>query len=531
MEDENGGSVCWEQSTDSVSSVLAVIKGHHHRPRRRPHRTNLNSTQFPFKQPKISPIFLTPDIDLINSLPDFLIQEILSFLPIEDAIRTSVLSQRWKPLWTQIPTLSFSHNSFSFKLPKFTDFVNKTLEHFTGEKIKNFMINFKFDESMEACLEEWVLFATSHHVEKLSLSFDGGLVYAPFAESTPYRLPQFLYINSSLKDLTLRQCVVSPETTPVSWPSLKVLSINYSRLNDEAIENILSGSPNLQKLRLHNCEGLNRISSRSLEVLAINGIYDPYEKHESVTEISCPNLQSLSLLGFMYRRTYRLMHVSSLSKANLSFVMTIDKKDKYDCRKHRCILRELLEKLCQVEELTVGTWCLQVLTIWEIKGISSPLSKRDCLVLDTEICEWDLPGIVSLLQSSPYLKKLVINLSSRDNSKFEFDQDFFDSYEFAGVAFLTSANWIFKCFLQSLEIIEITGFQPSSSWSKLSVELMQFLFKNAKQLKKVVIYEQSGALHQSWTSTGPNRNMGNAKRNQIILTLSENIPQMQYSSR
>ncbi|XVF37732.1 hypothetical protein REPUB_Repub20aG0035100 [Reevesia pubescens] len=59
----------------------------------------------------------------------------------------------------------------------------------------------------------------------------------------------------------------------------------------------------------------------------------------------------------------------------------------------------------------------QVLTIWEINGISSPLSKRDCLVLDTKICEWDLLGIVSLLQSSPYLKKLVINLSPRDNSK------------------------------------------------------------------------------------------------------------------
>ncbi|XVF27727.1 hypothetical protein REPUB_Repub14bG0133600 [Reevesia pubescens] len=521
MEDEKGGSVCSEQSTDSVSSVLAVIQGHHHH---RPHRTNLNYTQSPFKPPKISPIFLTPDIDLISSLPDFLIQEILSFLPIEDAIKTSVLSQRWKHLWTQIPSLSFRHNSFSFKLPKFTDFVNKTLEHFVGEKIKNFMINFKFDESMEASLEEWVLFATSHHVEKLSLFFDGGLVYAPFAESTPYRLPQFLYMNSSLKDLTLRQCVVSPETH-VSWSSLKVLSINYSRLNNEAIENILSGCPNLQRLTLHNCEGINRISSRSLEVLVINGIYDPYEKNESVTEISCPNLQSLSLLGFMYRRTYRLMHVSYLSKANLSFVMTIDKKDKYDCRKHRYILRELLEKLCHVEKLTVGTWCLQVLSIWEIKGLSSPLSKCNCLVLDTEICEWDLPGIVSLLQSLPYLKKLVINLSPCDNSKFEFDQDFFNSYQFDGVAFLTSANyWIFKCFLQSLENIEITGFQASSSWSKLSVQLMQFLLKNAKVVKKVVIYEQSGTLHKSWNSSGPNRNMGNAKRNQIILTLSESIP-------
>ncbi|XVE87938.1 hypothetical protein DITRI_Ditri19aG0028700 [Diplodiscus trichospermus] len=524
MEDEKG-SVCSEQSSGSVSSVFAVIQGHHHRP----HPSNLDSTQAPPKQPRISPVFLTPSEDLISTLPDFLLQEILSFLPIEDAIKTCVLSQRWKRLWTQIPTLSFSNNCFSFKLGKFTDFVNKTLVHFTGPKLKSFTINFKFDVSMAACLEEWVLFATSHQVEKLSLVFDGGLVYAPFAESTPYRLPQFLYMYSSLKDLTLRQCVVSPESH-VSWPCLKVLSINYSRLDNEAIEKILAGSPNLLKLKLHNCEGINRISSRSLEVLVMDGIYEPYEKNEPVTEISCPNLQSLDLLGFMYRRTYRLMHVLSMSKANLSFVMTIDKKDKYDCTKHRCNLRELLEKLCHVEKLTVGTWCLQVLSVWEIKGISSPLSKRNCLVLDTEICEWDLPGIVSLLQSSPYLKKLVINLSPCDNSKFEFDQDFFDTYEFNGVAFLTSTNWIFKCFLQSLEDIEITGFQPSSSGSKLLGKLMQFLLNNAKVLKKVAIYEQSGTLHKSWSSSGPNRNMGNANRNQIISTLSESIPLMRYSS-
>ncbi|XP_021294632.1 putative F-box protein At1g49610 [Herrania umbratica] len=527
MEDQKG-SVCSEQSTGSVSSVLAVIQGQH---RRSPHRNNLNFAQTSVKYPRFSPIFeyCSPPVDLISTLPDFLIQEILSFLPIEDAIKTSVLSRRWYPLWTQIPTLSFSHSSFCFKLAKFVEVVNRTLQRFSGHTIKNFSINFKFTESLASYVEEWVLFAISHHVEKLCLVFDGGLVYAPFAESTPFWLPQFLYVNSYLKDLTLRQCVVSPDGY-ASWPSLKVLSINYSRLNNEAIENILSGSPNLRNLKLHNCERIKRISSRSLEVLVVDGIYDPHEKEDCVTEISCPNLQSLSLLGFMYRRTYRLMHVSSLSKANLGFVMTIDKKDKYDYTKHRYILRELLEKLCHVEELTVGTWCLQVLSIWEIKGISSPLSKRSCLVLDTEICEWDLPGIVSLLQSSPYLKKLVLNLSPCDNSKFEFDQEFFNSYELDGVAFLSSANWIFKSFLQSLEHIEITGFQPSSSGSKLLVELMQFLLNDATELKKVVIYEQSGALYRSWKSSWPDRNMGNFKRNQIMMIISNSIPVLKYSS-
>ncbi|KAG8494441.1 hypothetical protein CXB51_011904 [Gossypium anomalum] len=551
------------QITDSFNSVLAMIQGlhNHHHDHHRSNRTSPSSPQFPSKQPKYWPIFGPPDEDLISSLPDSLLQEILCFLPIEDAIKTSFLSRRWRSLWTQMPTLSFTRECFASKHAKRAAFVNETLARFIGPKIKNFLINFKFDEFMDASLDEWVLFATSHHVEKLSLLLDGGFLYAPFAECKPYSLPQFLYVNFSLNELILRQCVVSP-TSQVSWPSLKVLSINYSRLDTEAIEYVLSGSPNLQKLKLHNCGGVNRISSMSLEVLVVDAIYEPHEKNELVTQISCPNLQSLSLSGYMYRRTFRLMHASSLTKANLSFVMTIDKKDKYDCTKHRSILRDLLEKLCHVEELTVGTWCLQaelkvqrdpqkgfehwgftirsyfvdVLSIWEIKGISSPLSKRHCLVLETEICEWDIPGIVNLLHSSPYLKKLVINLNYCDNSKFEFDQTFFDSYEFDGVEFLASSNWIFKCFLQSLEDIELTGFQSSSWGSEFLVRFMRFLLNNTKVLKKVTIYEQGGTLLESWQFSGPNMNpeLESAKRNQILLILSSgfllnaNIPDLNY---
>ncbi|TYI27468.1 hypothetical protein ES332_A05G179700v1 [Gossypium tomentosum] len=525
------------QITDSFNSVLAMIQGlhNHHHDHHRSNRTNPSSPQFPSKQPKYWPIFGPPDEDLISSLPDSLLQEILCFLPIEDAIKTSFLSRRWRSLWTQMPTLSFTRECYASKHAKRAAFVNETLARFIGPKIKNFLINFKFAEFMDAFFDEWVLFATSHHVEKLSLLLDGGFLYAPFAECKPYSLPQFLYVNFSLNELILRQCVVLP-TSQVSWPSLKVLSINYSRLDTEAIEYVLSGSPNLQKLKLHNCGGVNRISSMSLEVLVVDAIYEPHEKNELVTQISCPNLLSLSLSGYMYRRTFRLVHASSLTKANLSFVMTIDKKDKYDCTKHRSIFRDLLEKLCHVEELTVGTWCLQVLSIWEIKGISSPLSKRHCLVLETEICEWDIPGIVNLLHSSPYLKKLVINLNYCDNSKFEFDQTFFDSYEFDGVEFLASTNWIFKCFLQSLENIELTGFQLSSWGSEFLVRFMRFLLNNTKVLKKVTIYEQGGTLLESWQFSGPNMNpeLESAKRNQILLILSggfllnANIPDLNY---
>ena len=43
------------------------------------------------------------DIDIISNLPDCLLCHILSFLPIRDAIVTSILSTRQRSLWTLVP--------------------------------------------------------------------------------------------------------------------------------------------------------------------------------------------------------------------------------------------------------------------------------------------------------------------------------------------------------------------------------------------------------------------------------------------
>ncbi|XP_028098082.1 uncharacterized protein LOC114297794 [Camellia sinensis] len=102
----------------------------------------------------------------------------------------------------------------------------------------------------------------------------------------------------------------------------------------------------------------------------------------------------------------QLADVSALVNTNLNCYLTSYVHDDYEW--HQNVLRGLLESLVHVKNLTLGSWALKVLSIMEMKGLRSPLSKCECLTLRTCIAKYVLPGIASLLESSSHLETLVI---------------------------------------------------------------------------------------------------------------------------
>ncbi|XP_030518318.1 probable F-box protein At1g60180 [Rhodamnia argentea] len=125
-----------------------------------------------------------------------------------------------------------------------------------------------------------------------------------------------------------------------------------------------------------------------------------------VEKLRAPYLLSLRVIGGN-RAGLRLDDVSSLVEAELDF--SVESWDPNS--KGRDLLRHLLEKLRGVPTITTGGWCLQVLSLLEMDGVPSPLSKCQNLILHAPVNQWDLPGIAYMLRSSQCLEKLVIYLT------------------------------------------------------------------------------------------------------------------------
>ncbi|KAA8515353.1 hypothetical protein F0562_018417 [Nyssa sinensis] len=180
-----------------------------------------------------------------------------------------------------------------------------------------------------------ICFALTRYVEDLDLNFIGP---QSFDGTDIYRLPQHLFSNSSLTTLKLALFVFEPSGV-ISWRSLKNLSLEYLGLNEDIIERILSGCPLLEVLELYNFMGFRRldVTTPSLRTLKLKDFWyscddDDDDDDGALMQILASKLGSLEISGYLYTMKCRLVNVSSLLDANLSFALDTpaDSSDDYE---------------------------------------------------------------------------------------------------------------------------------------------------------------------------------------------------------
>ncbi|MCD9642324.1 hypothetical protein HAX54_029035 [Datura stramonium] len=180
----------------------------------------------------------------------------------------------------------------------------------------------------------------------------------------------------------------------MNWSGLVSLSLRYMHLMEGAMEKVLFGCPNLECLELGHFGGFHHLEISNVKQTKL--IIDNLETDESDIwlEISAPYIQNLQLLGSC--RGICLRNMASLVTTVLYF--DFDFEDGDELMESGC-LTELLHSIAHVENLELGPWCIEFLSILELEGWQSPPSCRKFVKLETALEQLDFPGICSFLQS------------------------------------------------------------------------------------------------------------------------------------
>ncbi|XP_057446563.1 FBD-associated F-box protein At3g52670-like [Lotus japonicus] len=190
--------------------------------------------------------------DRLSILPDPILCHILSFLPTEVAIATSVLSKRWKPLWRSVPTLDFDYiyeskeaNSRFIQSVYAFIFTRDQRQPFHKFRIRLWAETEESEEPTNVAV--WLNFAAQRQLQHLEICLFNHRVHSLPPPTIPPDI--FFTCSTNLVVLKLHGLSLKPLSS-VDFPFLKTLHLQTSLfLEYECLALLLSRCPLLQDFK------------------------------------------------------------------------------------------------------------------------------------------------------------------------------------------------------------------------------------------------------------------------------------------
>ncbi|PIA30100.1 hypothetical protein AQUCO_05700071v1 [Aquilegia coerulea] len=184
--------------------------------------------------------------DRISYLPDPIRSHIVSFLPMKDAMRTSILSKKWKHVCSSLSRLEFNQSDITGT--DFVNFVDEMLFRHDGSDIQRFCLKINLNSAYISSrrISMWISFALRHNVQDLELFIN---------HSEIARLPFDLFTCSTIRELSLN-CFQIEWPTILRFPVLRKLYIEeLSFENEDTFHKLISSStsPMLEDLEIQSC--------------------------------------------------------------------------------------------------------------------------------------------------------------------------------------------------------------------------------------------------------------------------------------
>ncbi|XP_023637565.1 putative F-box/FBD/LRR-repeat protein At5g44950 [Capsella rubella] len=188
------------------------------------------------------------DLDRISALSDSLLTHILSYLLIEDSIKTSVLSKRWEFLWLKVPVMDLTTVKISLRGEAMSWLMRRFLELNRGSSLQRF--NIKYIDSIDG--NNGVMDLISEVIHRGVQHLEADMCETMQQGGVISLMPKYLYVSKTLVSLKLVNVGLENPRFVASLPNLKMMHLKNIYYKNQygllIIKMLILASPLLEDL-------------------------------------------------------------------------------------------------------------------------------------------------------------------------------------------------------------------------------------------------------------------------------------------
>ncbi|XP_021900919.1 putative F-box/FBD/LRR-repeat protein At4g03220 [Carica papaya] len=445
-------------------------------------------------------------MDRISDLPDVVLQQILFLLPIKTIAKTSVLSKRWRSLWSSFPDLDFTTVNPLIKssqccLPtQGMDLITHVLslrDKHSDIRILRFRAPLSFSH-----LNALVRRAIRQKVQELDVEV---------ATDDYFNFPRCLISSDSLRVFHLKSRYPGFRLPPSSvmvggFRFLQTLSLSLVILyNQPCLDDLFTESsfPLLKKMNLDACFGLKqlKIGCRALEDLTLENCFQLHgldvwgKKVERLKVASCfdaygdknwvkINAPRLKVIIWEYNAVTAISCLENLMGLEEASIGLFVLHEDVTTEKLHCV-SSLLSGLMHARSLTIERHCIEILSNKNYFGhLVHSFKNLKFLELHTGFNRHNIPGLACLFRCSPTLHTLVLKIiNDYKIERRQWNKDLWEMSTTDVEQYWESETQSLKAFLNHLNVVKIHGFLDCEN----EVILAKFLLKHGKALQEMTL--------------------------------------------
>ncbi|CAH1441122.1 unnamed protein product [Lactuca virosa] len=220
--------------------------------------------------------------DRISNLSEHLIDSILERIPFEDAIKTSIISKKWRYKWTSMKVLTFD-DDFNEKIAKngavdyneYISTINQVLNLHKGP-ISKFVIYIPpmFLDSFQE-IDEWMMLLSRNNVTKLVLT----------NSNRRYELPSHVFSCLGLTELILENCYFNPPLQFEGFLNLEELFLEHIDFGENLSGNQIN-LPQLKNLSFLECMNVQNFNIKATKMKSLIITFEDFDRVEKINSIT-----------------------------------------------------------------------------------------------------------------------------------------------------------------------------------------------------------------------------------------------------